>query len=324
MNFLGANFSKEGLTLTGSSVALGAVESASAATSNSIVTENKLTGTAQSQWDLSGEGQYSGFGLGDGQTPMPGVTNYLEGFADNMSVNHGQTINFKINTNCKNYRIDIYRLGYYAGLGARKITTISMTSASVQPTPLTNLAIGLVDAGNWSVTTSWAVPATAVSGVYIAHLVRQDTVAGENHITFVVRDDDTLHDIVFQTSDLTWQAYNGWGGYNLYGGGRISVRPAMAGPIRLATIGRLPLAMSIGIVSGLSGFCFRGRNLRHPLAGGQRLRCFLYRGRRHGPQRLPSCSNTKFFSRSGMTSTGRAVNAPMWKRRALRVCTWRS
>ncbi|MEA3205011.1 MAG: hypothetical protein QOG92_632, partial [Verrucomicrobiota bacterium] len=127
-------FLKRGLTLTGSSVALGAVESASAATSNSIVTENKLTGTAQSQWDLSGEGQYSGFGLGNGQTPLAGVTNYIEGFADNMSVNHGQTINFKINTDCKNYRIDIYRLGYYAGLGARKITTISMTAASVQPT----------------------------------------------------------------------------------------------------------------------------------------------------------------------------------------------
>src|ERR1700730_5231974 len=93
-----------------------------------------------------------------------------------------------------------------------------MTAASVQPTPLTNLAVGLIDAGNWSVTTSWAVPAAAVSGVYIAHVVRQDTVAGENHITFVVRDDNTPHDIVFQTSDLTWQAYNGWGGYNLYGG----------------------------------------------------------------------------------------------------------
>ncbi|HEY6841462.1 MAG TPA: N,N-dimethylformamidase beta subunit family domain-containing protein, partial [Chthoniobacterales bacterium] len=248
-------FLKRGLTLTGSSVALGAVESASAATSNSIVTENKLTGTAQSQWDLSGEGQYSGFGLGNGQTPLAGVTNYIEGFADNMSVNHGQTINFKINTNCKNYRIDIYRLGYYAGLGARKITTISMTAASVQPTPLTNLPIGLVDAGNWSVTASWAVPATAVSGVYIAHLVRQDTVAGENHITFVVRDDNTQHDIVFQTSDLTWQAYNGWGGYNLYGGSGLST--TSNGRAYKVSYNR-PVATrdEIGIVSGSQDFVF--------------------------------------------------------------------
>src|SRR5208282_2039286 len=207
-------FLKRGLTLTGGSVALGAVGTASGATPNSIVTENQLTGTSQSQWDLSGEGQYSGFGEW-----QSGVTNFIEGFADDMSVNHGQTINFKINTDCKNYRIDIYRLGYYRGLGARLITTIQMTSASLQPTPLTNAALGLIDAGNWSVTASWNVPVSAVSGVYIGHLVRQDSVAGENQIVFVVRDDGTQHDIVFQTSDTTWQAYNPWGAASLYGYG---------------------------------------------------------------------------------------------------------
>jgi hypothetical protein len=30
------------------------------------------------------------------------------------------------------------------------------------------------------------VPASAVSGVYIAHLVRQDATSGENHIPFIV------------------------------------------------------------------------------------------------------------------------------------------
>jgi hypothetical protein len=206
-------FIKKGLAATGSGVVLGgAASNALAATQNSIVTENQLTGNAQVQWDLSDQGQFSGFGLG-----KTGVTHYLEGFTDNISVNHGQTINFKINTDCANYRIDIYRLGYYAGLGARKITTILKTSASVQPTPLQNAALGLVDAGNWLVTASWSVPAAAVSGVYVAHLVRQDAVAGENHIVFVVRDDGTKHDIIFQTSDTTWHAYNGWGGPSLYG-----------------------------------------------------------------------------------------------------------
>ncbi len=33
-----------------------------------------------------------------------------------------------------------------------------------------------------------------------------------------MRDDSSTSDIVFQTSDETWQAYNGWGGANLYGG----------------------------------------------------------------------------------------------------------
>jgi hypothetical protein len=38
-------------------------------------------------------------------------------------------------------------------------------------------------------------------------------------IPFVVRDDTGIRDIVFQTSDTTWHAYNGWHGNSLYGGG---------------------------------------------------------------------------------------------------------
>ena len=38
----------------------------------------------------------------------------------------------------------------------------------------------------------------------------------ESHITFIVRDDDGQSDLLFQTSDTTWQAYNGYGGYSLY------------------------------------------------------------------------------------------------------------
>jgi hypothetical protein len=204
------DFLKKGLLTTGAA-ALGALK-AQAAGSNSITTENANSGTPQSVWDVGGVGQYSGFGLG-----KTGVTHYIEGFADNFSVNRGTTINFKINTDSAKYKIDIYRLGYYQGNGARLIATLpTITKASLQPTPLTNYPIGLVDAGNWSVSASWAVPATVTSGVYIAKLTRLD-VAGANHIPFVVRDDGVVHDIVFQTSD-TWQAYNGWGGYNLYGG----------------------------------------------------------------------------------------------------------
>ena len=130
----------------------------------------------------------------------------------------GNTIDFKINTNSSNYRIDIYRLGYYGGMGARKVATIQHTGVQNQPAPLSDATTGLVDAGNWSVSASWDVPADAVSGVYIAKLVRQDGVEGENQIPFIVRDDSSHSDVVFQTSDETWQAYNGWGGANFYGG----------------------------------------------------------------------------------------------------------
>ena len=182
---------------------------AGASAQNAIVQENQLSGTPRSTWDLSG----------------PGSTN-IEGFADNISVNHGSTINFKIRTTSSNFRIDIYRLGYYNGNGARLMTTIQVNRAQNQPTPILNSATGEVDAGNWAVSASWAVPSTAVSGVYIAKLTRQDSTAGENQLPFIVRADELHSDVVFQTSDPTWQAYNGWdgnncsvtGGTSLYGG----------------------------------------------------------------------------------------------------------
>jgi hypothetical protein len=60
------------------------------------------------------------------------------------------------------------------------------------------------------------VPATAVSGLYIAKLTR--TGGGSNHIAFIVRDDASNSDIYFQTPDATWQAYNGYGGNYVYNG----------------------------------------------------------------------------------------------------------
>lgn len=175
---------------------------------NAIVVENEKPGTPQSVWDAP-------------------ATNQIEGFATDISVNHGSTVNFKINLNVGStqtapYHIEIYRLGYYGGNGATLVTTISGLTGKAQPAPITDPR-GVVDAGDWSLSASWATPSTAVSGVYLAKLVRDDNGA-TNQIPFIVRADDSHSDIVAQTSDTTWQAYNGWGGDNgqvagnLYGG----------------------------------------------------------------------------------------------------------
>ena len=61
------------------------------------------------------------------------------------------------------------------------------------------------------------MPASAVSGVYFAKITRTDTGAA-SHIVFVVRNDASHSDVVFQTSDTTWQAYNKYGGNSFYDG----------------------------------------------------------------------------------------------------------
>ncbi|HUL97991.1 MAG TPA: N,N-dimethylformamidase beta subunit family domain-containing protein [Mycobacterium sp.] len=175
---------------------------ACAAPANAIVAENCLAGNPASEWDVSGAGDAT-----------------IQGFATDISVNKGGTVSFKVQTDATSYRLDIYRMGYYGGMGARKVTTItpSATLPQSQPACLTDATTGLVDCGNWAVSASWAVPANATSGIYFARLVRADT-QGASHMFFIVRDDAGSSDLLFQTSDTTWQAYNAYGGNSLYYG----------------------------------------------------------------------------------------------------------
>ena len=165
---------------------------ASTTADNPIVRENRRRGTRPSTWDIRGSGDPS-----------------IEGFATDISVAAGATVSFKIATDATAYAIEIFRLGYYGGRGARKAADIPAhrIAAHRQPPGVTDPATGLLDCGNWAVSASWDVPADAVSGIYIAKLTRGDT-GGASHIPFVVRDDTGAADILFQTSDTTWQAYN--------------------------------------------------------------------------------------------------------------------
>ena len=168
---------------------------------NSIVVENLKEGTSRDVWDAASSDQ-------------------IEGFATDISVNHGTHIDFKINVNANvgenvPYHIEIYRLGYYGGDGARLVQTITGLTGHAQPDAIQDAPTGMTSATNWQVSTGWDVPADAVSGVYLVKMVRDDNGA-TNQLPFIVRDDDaaTKSDIVLQTSDTTWQAYNGWGGNN--------------------------------------------------------------------------------------------------------------
>src|SRR5215471_18749760 len=164
--------------------------------------ENTLPGDPPSDWQVNGAGSPT-----------------IRGFATSMSVNVGQTEYFKIKTPAKSYHIDVLRLGYYQGDGARKVVSNMLPTATLpqsQPACRNDTApTGRIDCGNWKVSASWTVPSNAVSGLYIAHLVRNDT-GGESLIPFVVRNDASHSDILYQTSDETEQAYNSYGGNSLY------------------------------------------------------------------------------------------------------------
>ena len=173
-----------------------------AAGGNKIACENSKPGTDPDVWEIDGAGDPA-----------------IQGFATDISVNVGQKIDFKIDTTASAYTIDIYRMGYYQGLGARKIASVTPSARlpQIQPACVTDVQTDNYDCGNWGVSASWTVPSTAVSGVYIAHIKR--ATGDGSHITFIVRDDASTSAVVFQTADPTWQAYNTYGGAYFYGGG---------------------------------------------------------------------------------------------------------
>ncbi len=229
------------------------MEEACADPPNEIVAENCLEGHPATEWDINGYGDPS-----------------IQGFGTDIGINRGETIEFKVDTDSDDYRIDIYRMGYYGGMGARRVDSFepAATLPQIQPEclrgPIPVLAEGggietwpapLVDCGNWAVSASWQAPEDATSGIYFARLVREDPIEGwvkndafeptplpptgedslweapgfhavmrnplrearASHIYFVVRDDDGASDLLFQTSDLNWQAYNRYGGHSVYG-----------------------------------------------------------------------------------------------------------
>ncbi|MGP2439516.1 DUF4082 domain-containing protein [Streptomyces sp. JW3] len=172
--------------------------------SNPIVCENSKAGAPKTDW-------FAPNSYGD-----------IQGFTTKESVQAGDTVQFKIQSPVP-YHVEIYRLGWYGGDGARLMSTEAQKAVTypanytTAPAACTTRNTGLVDCGNWPVNVTWTVPADAVSGLYIANLAQADG-DGLMPYPFVVRDDDSTSDIVVQTSDQTWQAYNDYGGQDLYGG----------------------------------------------------------------------------------------------------------
>ena len=259
----------------------------------------RCPGNPASEWDVAGAGDPS-----------------IQGFATDISVDRGETISFKVDTHATDYRLDIYRLGYYGGLGARLVATVQPSASlpQTQPACLSDPSTGLVDCGNWDVSASWRVPATATSGIYIAKLVREDPEDGRaSHIPFVVRDDGGGSDLLFQTSDTTWQAYNTYGGNSLYTG-------SPAGRAYKVSYNRPFTTRCCNFPNGATRAGCSTPSIRW-CAGSSATATTSATRRASTPiGAAPSCWSTASSCRSATTSTGPATSARTSKRRAPRAC----
>lgn len=154
---------------------------------------------------------------------------WIEGYCSRQSVQAGETLQILVSADPpRRFVLEIFRMGYYGGAGARLMTTLGPFQGRVQPDPpVGGNADRYLPEGEdrlrecrWEPATEITIPEDWVSGVYLGRLTlipeSRLEAAWQSYTIFIVRDNRPA-DILFQCADNTWQAYNKWpDDYSLY------------------------------------------------------------------------------------------------------------
>jgi PKD repeat protein len=194
-------------------IALGRPAGASAAevscpNANPIVNENNCMGE----------------GTTENQSAIENYSEDLGAFTPQTSYNLGESVPIKIGTDLPsfpgtNVNVDIYRIGYYHGQGARLIPGAGATNVKVsnsfQCNPA-NTTTGEASCSNWSVSYTVSGNKLPVSGIYEAVITDVANGGIENYVVFPVRNDARSSDLLYALPSADYEAYNTWGCKSLY------------------------------------------------------------------------------------------------------------
>ncbi len=139
----------------------------------------------------------------------------IEGFANQVSAAHGDTVTVFVNTTARSVSVQAFRMGYYQGLGARLVYTSGARAGQAQPAATLDAATGTVSCP-WAPSFTLHIDDTWPPGCYLLKL--SGTGGEQQYVPLTVRDDSSTAAFVVQNSVTTWQAYNLWNDYSLYYG----------------------------------------------------------------------------------------------------------
>jgi len=136
----------------------------------------------------------------------------IEGYCSKQSVAAGEKLQIMVSTDpASRFKLEIFRMGYYGGRGARLMKTLGPLEGKPQPVPKPDART--MHECRWDPSVELTIPADWPSGVYLGRLTTlpdsDDKPYWQSYVIFIVRDDRPA-DVLFQCSDNTWQAYNGW------------------------------------------------------------------------------------------------------------------
>jgi hypothetical protein len=180
-----------------------APEPEKAAPANAIVAENARAGSPD--WRID-----------DGDVRPRSI----EGFADRVSGQRGETVRLFATTQAPNFRVVAYRLGHYDGVGAREVWASGLVPGIVQPPCRFEAAVKMVDCSNWAPSLAVTVGDDWPPGQYLFKLI--PSVPGTStFVPFVLRDDERPSDVLVISDMTTLLAYNEWGGHGYYNGAMV-------------------------------------------------------------------------------------------------------
>ena len=153
---------------------------------------------------------------GDPNWPIShlGAPDAMIGYAGQYSVLPGEPITLYASTTARSFTVSAYRMGWYRGDLARLV----WQSATV---PGRRQGAATVTADTNTVQTDWGPSLTIPTDDWPegSYLLRMDSEAGaQRYVPVTVRSASTAGKVVLKNSTETWQAYNTWGGYDLYNG----------------------------------------------------------------------------------------------------------
>ena len=143
-----------------------------------------------------------------------GHKNAMLGFTGEASVLPGQPITLYASTTARSFQVSAFRMGWYRGDEARLVWKSGTIRGHRQRRPSLIQPTRTVEA-------DWGPSVTIPTHDWPegSYLLRMDSEAGaQRYVPVTVRSASTAGKIVIKNCTETWQAYNTWGGYDLYNG----------------------------------------------------------------------------------------------------------
>jgi hypothetical protein len=141
-----------------------------------------------------------------------GEPDAIMGYAGQAGVLPGEPVHLYVSTTSREFMASAYRIGWYGGDQARRVWQSGPVRGHRQQAASRAASTNTVH-------TRWGVSLTVPTDGWPAgsYLFRLDAESGaQRYLPLTVRSASTAGKVVLKNGVATWQAYNAWGGYDLY------------------------------------------------------------------------------------------------------------